>query len=118
MFIKGKEKWTLEENFLESINVEKVLAVISSHQGNEDNNPFSSKKSVKKNKGISNTDSNKGEGNEIIDLKKNKGEGEKPFKPFLKKKTDSTPQIPPTSGINLEYYQWKIIVIQIMIEPL
>ena len=42
--------------------------------------------------------------NEIIDLKKNMGEGKKPFKPFLKKKTDSAPQIPPTSGINLEYY--------------
>ena len=34
--------------------------------------------------------------NEIIDLKKNKGEGKKPFKPFMKKKTDSAPQIPPT----------------------
>ena len=42
--------------------------------------------------------------NEIIDLKKNKGEGKKPFKPFLKKKTNSTPQIPPTSGINLKDY--------------
>ena len=35
---------------------------------------------------------------------KNKGESKKPFKPFLKKKIDSTPQIPPTSGINLEDY--------------
>ena len=42
--------------------------------------------------------------NDIIDLKNNKGEGTKPFKPFLKKKTDSTPQIPVTSGINLEDY--------------
>lgn len=42
--------------------------------------------------------------NEIIDLKRNKGEGKKPFKPFLKKRTDFAPQIPPTSGINLEYY--------------
>ena len=44
--------------------------------------------------------------NEIIDLKKNKGEGKKPFKPFLKKKKnmDSTPQIPPNLRINLEYY--------------
>ena len=43
---------------------------------------------------------------EIIDLKKNKGERKKPFKTFLKKKTntDSTSQIPPTLGINLEYY--------------
>ena len=44
--------------------------------------------------------------NEIIDLKKNKGEGNKPLQPFLKKKTnmDSSPQIPPSSGINLEAY--------------
>ena len=39
-------------------------------------------------------------------MKKNKGEGKKPFNPFLKKKTNtnSPPQIPPTSIINLEYY--------------
>ena len=42
--------------------------------------------------------------NVIIYFKKNKGEGNKPFKPFLKNKTNSTPQIPPTSGINLEDY--------------
>ena len=43
---------------------------------------------------------------EIIDLKKNKGELNKPFNPFLKKriKTNSTPQISPTSNINLEDY--------------
>ena len=41
--------------------------------------------------------------NDIIDLKKNKGEGKKPFKPFLKKKIDFAPQILPTSGIKLEY---------------
>ena len=37
-------------------------------------------------------------------MKKNKGEGKKPFKLFLKKKTNFVPQIPPTSGINLEDY--------------
>ena len=44
--------------------------------------------------------------NEIIDLKKNKGEGKRPFNPFLNKKTnmDSTPQIPPTLSINFELY--------------
>ena len=96
------------------------MAAISSHQENEESNPSSSEKSVKKNKGISKIDSEKEDKdtmdmgsmqrvikhltNEIIDLKKKKGEGKKPFKPFLKKKTDSTPQIPPTLGINLEYY--------------
>ena len=42
--------------------------------------------------------------NHIIYFKKNKGEGNKPLKLFLKKKIYSTPQIPPTSGINLEDY--------------
>ena len=44
--------------------------------------------------------------NEIIDLKKSKGEGKKPFKPFIKKRTniDTPPQIPPSLGINLEEY--------------
>jgi hypothetical protein len=34
--------------------------------------------------------------NEKIDLNKNKGEGMKPFKPFMKNRIHSTPQIPPT----------------------
>lgn len=45
--------------------------------------------------------------NEMIYSKKIKGEGRKPFKSFLTKKTntDSTPQIPPSLGINLEDYE-------------
>ena len=42
--------------------------------------------------------------NELIDLKKRKGERKNHFKPFMKKRTHSTPPIPPTSGINIEYY--------------
>ena len=42
--------------------------------------------------------------NDIIDLNKNKGEGKKPFKPFMKKRTYFVPQIPPTLGINIEDY--------------
>ena len=42
--------------------------------------------------------------NDIIDLKNNKGEGKKPFDPFMKKRIDSAPLIPPTSGINIEDY--------------
>ena len=42
--------------------------------------------------------------NELIDLKKSKGEGKKPFKPFIKRRTESTPPLPPTSGINIEDY--------------
>ena len=44
--------------------------------------------------------------NEIIDLKKSKGEGKKPFKPFINKMTitDTPCHIPPTLRINLEEY--------------
>ena len=122
MFVKGKEEQTLAKNFLEAIKVEKDLVEISSHQGNEESKAYSSNKNIKKSKGISKKNSNEKDKdlmnmesmhriinqltNEIIDLKKNKGEENKPFKPFLKKKTNtySTPQIPPTSSINLEYY--------------
>ena len=41
--------------------------------------------------------------NDIIDLKKNKGEGKKPFKPFMTKRKDFV-QLPPTSGITIEDY--------------
>ena len=87
--------------------MEKDLEVNSIHQGNEESKASSSEKSLKNNKGISKTDSkNKDKEstymeimhriikkitNEIIDLNKNKGEGMKPFKAFLKKKIDSTP---------------------------
>ena len=42
--------------------------------------------------------------NEIIDLEKNKGEGKKPFNPFMKKRTYFAAQMPPTSAINIEDY--------------
>ena len=92
------------ENFLESIKLEKVLASISSHQGNEENKTSLSKKSIKKNKRIPRSYSRKKEKeptnmagmqrvikkltNDTIDLKKNKGEGNKPFKPFMKRRTN------------------------------
>ena len=37
MFVKSKEKQTLEENFHEAIKVEKDLATISSHLDTEEN---------------------------------------------------------------------------------
>jgi hypothetical protein len=42
--------------------------------------------------------------NDIIDLKKNKGEGKKPFKTFMEKRTNFVRQIPPILGINIEDY--------------
>ena len=44
MFVKARDKRTL----LESIKVEKDMASISSHQGNEENKPSSSEKNTKK----------------------------------------------------------------------
>ena len=120
MFVKAREKRTLAENFLEAIKVEKELASISSHQGNKETKPSSSEKRIKKNKGILKLDTKKKENeptdmermqrvikkltNDIINLKKNKGEGKKPFKPFRKTRTNPVPQIPPTSEINIEDY--------------
>ena len=109
---------TLEENFLESMKVEKDMTSIYSHQGNEENKPSSSDKNTKK-KGIlrMNIDKKykdptdmasmqremKQLTNYIIDLKKNKGEGKKPLKLFMKKMTYFVPQLL-TSGINIEDY--------------
>jgi hypothetical protein len=42
---------------------------------------------------------------EIIDLKKNKGEGKKTFKTFMKKRTEYVPQFPRISEINIENYE-------------
>ena len=119
MFVKERKR-TLVEHFLEAIKVEKELASFSSHQGNEENKSSSSKKNTKKSKGILRMDTEKKDKehtdmenmqrvikqltNELIDLKKNKGEGKKPFKPFMKKMTDFVPQLPPISGINIEDY--------------
>ena len=100
--------------------MQKDLASISSQLGNEENKPSSLEKNIKKNKGILRIDTEKKDKeptdmesmqrvikqltNDIIDLKKNKGEGKKPFKPFMNKRTDFVPQIPPTSGINIGDY--------------
>ena len=119
MFVKARQKRTLAENFIEALQVEKEIASISRSQGNEGNKPSSLEKPIK-NKGIIKTDIEKKDKeptdmasmqrvlkqitNELIDLKKSKGEGKKPFKPFMKKRTDSAPPIPPTLGINIEDY--------------
>jgi hypothetical protein len=52
MFVKRKENRTLEENFREAIKVEKDLASISIHRGNEENEASTSEKNGKKNKEV------------------------------------------------------------------
>ena len=49
MFVKRKEKQTLEENFMEAIKVEKDLTSISHHPGNEECEASTSEKNGKKN---------------------------------------------------------------------
>jgi hypothetical protein len=122
MFVKREKQQNFVDNLEEDINVEKDLAAISNHPGNEESKSSASEKNDKKNKGASKMESDmkdkdptnmesmqwmiKQLTNVIIDLKKIMGEGKKPFKPFIKKiiNTDTPPQIPPTSGINLEDY--------------
>ena len=54
MFVKVKEKQTLEENFQEPIKVKTDLAFISSHPGIGEDKDSTSKKNGKKGKGILN----------------------------------------------------------------
>ena len=88
MFVKARQKRTLAENFIEALQVEKDIASIASSQGNEENKPFSSEKTIKK-KGILKIDTEKKDKeptdmesmqrvlkqitNELIDIKKSKG---------------------------------------------
>ena len=96
--------------------------MISNHTGNEECKASTSENNGKKNKGTSKIDSNKKEKEytnmesmqqmikqlmtKIVYLKKNKGEGKKPFNPFIKKRTniDTPPHIAPNLEINLEDY--------------
>ena len=52
MFVKKKEIITLAENFVEAIKVEKYLASISTHQGNEESQSSTLEKNGKKNKEV------------------------------------------------------------------
>ena len=129
MFVKAQEKKTLAKIFIEAMKVEKDIASISSSQGNEENKTFSSEKNIKK-KGILRMDTEKKNKettdiasmqrvikqltHELIDLKKGKGEGKKHFKPFMKKRTDSAPQILPHRALISKIMQWIIYVALIM----
>ena len=50
MFVKSKQIQTFPENFVESIKVEKDLATISNHLGNEESEASTLEKNAKKNK--------------------------------------------------------------------
>lgn len=112
MFVKRENKQTLAENLEEAIKVEKYLGAISKHLENEENNAFTPEKNGKKNNQTSKIDSNEKYKvilqlqNEIMNIKRNKGEGKSPFKLFIQKSTnvDTHPHVPPTLGVNLEDY--------------
>ena len=85
---------------MEAIKVEKDLVAISHHPGNEESEASTLEKNEKKKE-------TKLDGkdrvifqlkNEIMNLKRSKGEGKKPVK--RKTNTNTSLQIPPTSGID------------------
>ena len=103
---------TLEENFEEAIKIEKDLASISTHQGNEESEASTLEKQGKKNNEL------KLDGkdvvimqlqSEITNLKRNKREGKKPIK-----KKNTSHQIPTTSGLTWKTMPWTTFVMHIM----
>jgi hypothetical protein len=89
MLLKREKKQTLDENLEEYIKVEKDLEAISNHSGNEENKSSTYEKNGRKNKETSKTDLDEKDKvilqlhNEIMNLKRNKGEGKKPLKLFI-----------------------------------
>ena len=105
MFVKREEIKTSEEMFLEFIKVEKDLVAISHHLGNEESEASTLENNGKKNKEIELDGKDRvifQLQTEIMNLKRSKEEGKKPFK--KKNNTSTSPQIPPTLGINMEDY--------------
>ena len=93
MSVKNQEKLTLVDNFVEAIKVEKDLETISNYLGDEEDEV--SMESDMDRVILQLQD-------EIMDLKRNKGEGKKPFKKRIS--TNTSPRVPPTPRINLEDY--------------
>ena len=80
MFVKRKEIRNLADNILEGIKVEKDLEAISTHQGNEERKSSTSEKNGKKTKEIESDGKDRvilQLQNEIMNLKRIKGEGKK-----------------------------------------
>ena len=102
MFVKRKEMRTVEENFEESIQIEKDLVSISTHRENDEREASTLEKCGKKDKEV------KSDGKDVVimqlqsemtSLKRSKREGNKPTK-----EKNTSHQIPPSLGINLEDY--------------
>jgi hypothetical protein len=113
MFVKQKEKTTLQGNFAEAIRVEKDIANLKVNQGND--KPSSSKNPIKTHMDRKEQDAFDIEGlqrvvkqlsNEIISLKNNSGEGTsgKGFFIFSNKKYFPPRQHPPPENINIQDY--------------
>lgn len=113
MFVKQTRKTTLQDNFVEPIRVENDLASLKGNQAND--KPSSSRTPVKTHTNRRDQDSFDIEGlqrivkqlsNEIIDLKKNLGEGisGRGFFRFPDKKDFPPKQHPPPDNINIQDY--------------
>lgn len=90
---------------MEAIKVEKDFVAISHHLRIEESKASTLEKNGRKNKDIELDEKDRlilKLQNEIMNLKMNQGEGKKPVKKKTNKNT--SPQIPPTLGINLEDY--------------
>lgn len=89
MFVKREKKQTLDENLEETIEVENGLETISNHSENEENKASTTGKNGKKNKETSKTYLDEKDKVilqfhiEIMNMKRNKGKGKKPLKPFI-----------------------------------
>jgi hypothetical protein len=93
MFVKNQEKLTLVDNFAEAIQVENDLETMSSCLGEEEDEILMESDLDRV---ISQLQ------DEITNLKKDKGEGEKLFKKKIS--TNTSLKVPPTPKINLEDY--------------
>ena len=93
MFVKNQEKKTLVDNFAKAIKVQEDLEAISNYLGNEEDEVLMESYLDRV---ISQLQ------DEITNLKRNKGEGKKPFKKKIS--TNTSLKMPPTLGINLEDY--------------
>ena len=115
MFVKRKEIRTLEENFGEAIKVEKDLASISIHQGNEESEASTLEKNGKKNKEKESDWKDRvilQLQSEIMNLERNKGDGKKLVKKKINKNTSLKSLL--LQELTWKTMRWTTFVVHIM----
>jgi hypothetical protein len=119
MFFKNVEKTTLEATFKESLKIEKNMLSLKGNPGvessKEKTNPKTKSTATKTSEEKKDTDSMDMEAlqrivkklsNEIIDLKKNSGEGSSNPKKFFKFQPKKDKNTPPTNKTNSSGFRW------------